>query len=135
MAQGATIDATNESAKLASSRVTEAARSGAESAQTTLATANRGGADLAAFWLKVMQEQTEQLTSTMTGDMLNTRTGKSTRPAEAARPDCPNRCLTASRHRMPQGGQAARRSELRSTTWSTCSAPTNLVIPALPDRS
>jgi hypothetical protein len=117
MAQGATIDATNASAKLASSRVTESARSGAESVQMTLATANRGGADLAAFWLKVMQEQTEQnieamrrlagaqtceeklavqssflsgslarmqdvftryieLASTMTGDMLNTRTGK-----------------------------------------------------------
>ena len=86
MSQTATINATTESANSASNRVAGAARSGAESArnlakdavaqgtaaverqgaqmrdaaQATVATANRGGAELAAFWLKVMQEQTAQ---------------------------------------------------------------------------
>jgi hypothetical protein len=93
MTQTATIDTTNESAKLAGSRVNDAVRSGVESArnlakdavakgaavaehqgaqvtdparragesvQTTLALVNRGGTDLAAFWLKVMQDQTAQ---------------------------------------------------------------------------
>ena len=86
MSLTATVDATTESTKTASNRVADAARGGAETAksmakdvvatataeverqdikvtnaaQAKVETVNRGGAALATFWLKVMQEQTAQ---------------------------------------------------------------------------
>ena len=41
-------------------KATNAMRHAGETAQANVETANRGGAALAAFWLKVMQEQTAQ---------------------------------------------------------------------------
>jgi hypothetical protein len=54
------VAATTAAVERQSAKATDAARQVGESSKAKLETANRGGAALAGFWLKVMQEQTAQ---------------------------------------------------------------------------
>ena len=54
------VAATTATVERQSAKVTDAARHVGASSKARLETANRGGAALSGFWLKVMQEQTAQ---------------------------------------------------------------------------